>query len=64
MVNEEALQKIRKLEEEYARKWDKEVDYCIMPRGMSQEEFVHVLERMLITNESMLVAYGNIKGRE
>lgn len=61
MVNQEALDRSRILEQEYFINWGKHVDYTVIPRGMSQEKMVKVLERIVETGESILVGYGKIK---
>ena len=61
MVNKEALEKIKALEQKYKEVWGKCVDYTIIPKGLSQEKLVAVLERIINTGESILVGYEKIK---
>lgn len=61
MINIEALDKIKVLEQEYKNTYGKEVDYTIIPPGLSQEKLVNVLKRMIDTNESIIVAYNKIR---
>ena len=37
MVNEVAMRKIEMLERQYKNSWGKEVDYTILPQGMTEE---------------------------
>lgn len=57
MVNFEALEKARMLEEQYERTWGQKVDYTITPNGITQEDLVPVLEIMINTGDSLFVAY-------
>ena len=61
MINEEAMQRIEKLNKEYERRWGKPVDYLIKPVGLTQESLVIVLERIVDTGESILVGWNKIK---
>lgn len=61
MINKEALDKIQVLGKEYERTWGKKVDYTILPKGISQEKLVGVLEIMTDTGDSLLVAYNKYK---
>ena len=61
MINEEALKKIKLLEDQYKRTWGREVDYTGMPNSITQEELALTLERIVDTNESISVGYGKIK---
>lgn len=61
MVNREALNKIKELENKYENAWGKKVDYTIIPKGLTQETLVLVLERIVDTGESILVGYDKVK---
>ena len=61
MINKEALEKIKTLENEYNKNWGKSVDYTIIPQGVTQEKMVEILERIVNTGESILVGYEKIK---
>lgn len=61
MVNKEALDRIKMLENKYMETWDKSVDYTIIPKGITQEKMVEILERIVNTGESVLVGYEKIK---
>ena len=60
MVNEEALEEIKKLSTIYEKTWGIPVDYTILPAGLSQEKLVAVLKRIVDTGESVLVGYSKI----
>ena len=61
MVNKEALDKIKVLEQAYEENWGKSVDYTIIPRGVTQDKMVKILERIVDTGESILVGFEKIK---
>lgn len=63
MLNKEALEKIRMLEQKYKETWGINVDYTIIPSGMTQEKLVDVLERIVDTGESIMVGFSNIKNK-
>ena len=63
MLNKEALEKIRILEQKYKETWGINVDYTIIPSGMTQEKLVEVLERIVDTGESIIVGFNKIKNK-
>ncbi len=63
MLNKEALKKIRILEQKYKETWGINVDYTIIPSGMTQEKLVEVLERIVDTGESIIVGFSKIKNK-
>ena len=63
MINKEALEKIRILEQKYKETWGINVDYTIIPPGMAQEKLVEVLERIVDTGESIIVGFSKIKNK-
>ena len=63
MLNKEALEKIRILEQKYKETWGINVDYTIIPPGMTQDKLVEVLERIVDTGESVIVGFSNIKNK-
>ena len=54
------LKKMKEYEEIYKERWGKEVDYTILPSGMTQEKLLVVMERIINTGESILMGYGKI----
>lgn len=60
-VNKETLEKIRLLEQKYKETWGINVDYTIIPSGMTQEKLADVLERIVDTGENITAGYSNIK---
>ena len=60
MYTEPTLKKIEALSKKYKETWGKEVDYTIMPRGITQEKFVKCLELMIEDNLSLVVAYTKL----
>ncbi len=63
MLNKETLEKIRILEQKYKETWGINVDYTIIPPGMTQEKLVEVLERIVDTGESIIVGFSKIKNK-
>ena len=63
MLNKEALEKILILEQKYKETWGINVDYTIIPPGMTQEKLVEVLERIVDTGESIIVGFNKIKNK-
>lgn len=63
MLNKEALEKIRILEQKYKETWGINVDYTIIPSGMTQDKLVEVLERIVDTGESITVGFSKIKNK-
>ena len=59
-VNKYTLSKIKELNEKYKETWGKEVDYTIIPKGITQEKLVEWLELMTSENISLIVAYNKI----
>lgn len=59
-ADEKTLKKIDELNKKYKETWGKEVDYSILPRGISQEKLVKCLELMIDDNLSLLVAYTKL----
>lgn len=60
MINEEAMKELEELNRLYEENWGREVDYTIVPRGMTQEMLVMILSRIVDTGESVLVGYEKI----
>ena len=60
MMNQEALNQIKVLEQKYLENWGKEVDYTVLPVGLTQENLIKVLERIVETGESILVGFNKI----
>lgn len=63
MINVEALEKVRILEQKYKETWGINVDYTIIPSEMTQEKLVDVLERIVETGESISAGFSNIKNK-
>lgn len=49
--------KVEELNKKYLETWGKEVDYTIIPKGITQEKLVKCLALMIETNDSLPVAY-------
>ena len=64
MINKEALEKISILEQKYKETWGIDVDYTIIPPGITQEKLVDILERIIDTGESITVGFSKIKNKQ
>ena len=60
MTNQETLNQIKILEQRYLENWGKEVDYIVLPVGLTQEKLVKILEIIVETGESILVGFNKI----
>ena len=60
LANDYTLKKIEELNIIYSQTWGKEVDYSIIPNGITQEKLVNCLELMIEENLSLLVAYNKL----
>ena len=60
MINPDTLAQLNNLCELYKHRWGKEVDYTILPRSISQEKLLIILERIVDTGESIPVGYNKI----
>lgn len=60
MIDENAMREIERLNKLYKERWQKEVDYTIMPPGMDQRKLVIILRRIVDTGESLLVGYHKV----
>jgi len=63
MVNKKAFERIRVLEKKYKENWGKDVDYTILPKGITQEMLVTIFERITKTGESILTGYEKLKSQ-
>ncbi|MDE6364397.1 MAG: hypothetical protein K2L86_09070 [Lachnospiraceae bacterium] len=60
MTNPDVLKQLDALCALYKQRWGKDVDYTTLPKGITQEKFVYVLERIVDTGESILVGYNKL----
>lgn len=61
MINPEIAEKIKILEYQYEKKRGHNVDYTIVPKGITQEKSAAVLKIAVETGDSILVGYGKVK---
>ncbi len=62
MIDVEISKKIKELGLLHKQRWGKEPDYTIVPKGITQEILLKVLERIVDTGESELVGWNKIDG--
>ena len=60
MINPNVIKKLDSLCALYEQRWGKEVNYTVLPGGITQEKLVDVLERIVDTGESILVGYNKL----
>lgn len=60
MVNQQAMYKIEDLLRKYRYNWGREVDFTILPPGISQEKLVTILEYISETGDSVLVGWNKL----
>lgn len=60
MTNPDVLKQLDTLCALYRQRWGKDVDYTVLPKGITQEKLVSVLERIVNTGESILVGYDKL----
>lgn len=51
---------IKDLNKKYKKIWGKDVDYKIIPFGITQEKLMECLKLMIETNDSLLVSYNKL----
>lgn len=60
MTNPDIVKHLDTLCALYKQRWGKDVDYTLLPRGITQKKLVEVLERIVDTGESILVGYNKL----
>lgn len=60
MINPDTLEQLNSLCELYKHRWGREVDYTVLPRPITQEKLLIILERIVDTGESILVGENKI----
>ena len=59
-ADKNTLNKIEEQNKRYKETWGKEVDYTIIPKGITQEKLVKCLELMIENNLSLVVTYTKL----
>lgn len=60
-IDDSLLNTIEQLNKEYKEIYGKEVDYTVIPKGITQEILVDCLQLMISNNLSLITAYTRIK---
>lgn len=60
-IDDSLLNTIEQLNKEYKEIYGKEVDYTVIPKGITQEILVDCLQLMISNNLSLIVAYTRVK---
>lgn len=59
-ADEFVLKRIEELSKKYQETWGKEVDYTIVPQGITQEKLTKCLELMIKDNLSLMLAHNKL----
>ncbi len=59
-IDDSAVKRVNKLCEKYKETYGKEVDYTIIPRGITLEKMEKCLELMINENLSLVVVYTKL----
>lgn len=51
---------IKNLNKKYKETWGKEIDYNIIPKGITQEKLIKCIHLIIKDNVSLLVAYNKL----
>ena len=57
------LKRVEELSRRYRETWGQEVDYTVIPPGLTQEKLVSCLELMIEDNISLVAAYTRLFSR-
>ena len=57
------LKRVEELSRRYRETWGQEVDYTVIPQGLTQEKLVSCLELMIGDNISLVEAYTRLFSR-
>ena len=60
-IDDTPLQRIDELSKRYKATYNKEVDYTVIPKGITQEKLIKCLELMISDNLSLTVAYNKLE---
>ena len=60
-IDDTHLQRIEELNKKYKATYNKEVDYTVIPKGITQEKLIKCLELMISDNLSLIVAYNKLE---
>lgn len=60
-IDDSLLNTIEQLNKEYKEIYGKEVDYTVIPKGITQEILVDCLQLMISNNLSLITAYTRIQ---
>lgn len=63
VIDDTPLQRIEELNKKYKATYNKEVDYTVIPKGITQEKLIKCLELMISDNLSLLAAYNKLEKR-
>ena len=59
-IDDSAVERVNKLREKYKETYGKEVEYTIIPKGITLEKMEKCLELMINDNLSLVVAYTRL----
>lgn len=59
-IDDSAVEKVNELCKKYQETYGKEIDFTIMPKGITQEKLEKCIELMIDDNLSLVVAYKKL----
>lgn len=59
-IDDSAIEKVNELCKKYQETYGKEIDFTIMPKGITQEKLAKCIELMVDDNLSLVVAYKKL----
>lgn len=62
-IDDSLLKEVNEVNKKYKDTYKKEVDFRIMPKGITQAKLIKCIELMINDNLSLLVAYNKLYGK-
>ena len=59
-IDDSALEKVNVLRKKYKETYGKEIEFTVIPKGITQEKLAKCIELMIDDNLSLLVAYQKL----
>lgn len=59
-INDSAVEKVNELCKKYQETYGKEIDFTVIPKGITQEKLEKCIELMIDNNLSLVVAYEKL----
>ena len=59
-IDDSAIERVNELCKKYQETYGKEIDFTIIPKGLSQEKLEKCIDLMIADNLSLIVAYEKL----